>query len=117
MKKTAQYFFTLCFTLMLFASPVLANTIEDKVEALPEFIDKEKFKDMPAESQEKFFEWNERLTEIKAMDKDDLDRSEKRELRREVKDIEKAMKAEAVSGGVYIGGTALIVILLLILLL
>lgn len=117
MKKTAQYFLALCITLVLFVSPTLAGTFNDKVDALPEFIDKEKFKELSADNQEKFFEWNDRLNEIKSVDKSDLTRAEKKELRKEVKDIEKAMKAEAVNGGLYIGGTALIIIILLLILL
>ncbi|MGB3181399.1 MAG: hypothetical protein WBB45_08415 [Cyclobacteriaceae bacterium] len=117
MKKTAQYFLALCITLVLFVSPALAGTYNDKVDALPEFIDKEKFKELPAENQNKFFELNDRLMEIKTIDKGELSRVEKKELRKEVKDIEKAMKAEAVNGGIYIGGTALIIIILLLILL
>ena len=56
-----------------------------------------------------------RLEEINAMDKDDLTRAEKRELRKEVKSIKKSMDT---SGGIYLsaGAVILIVVLLIILL-
>lgn len=56
-----------------------------------------------------------RLAEIKAMDANTLSRKEKRELRKEVKSIEKQLNS---SGGVYlsVGAIILIVVLLIILL-
>jgi hypothetical protein len=57
-----------------------------------------------------------RLQEIKAMDKSDLTRMEKRSLRKEVKGIKKEMKRAA--NGVYLSiGAIIIIILLLILIL
>jgi len=57
-----------------------------------------------------------RLEEIKAMDKSELSRLEKKSLRKEVTSIKKEMKT--MSGGVYLSvGAIIIVILLLILLL
>lgn len=57
-----------------------------------------------------------RLEEIKGMNKSELSGSEKKELRKEVREIKKEMKA--ISGGVYLSvGAIIIVILLLILLL
>lgn len=56
-----------------------------------------------------------RLKEIRDMDRSDMSRSEKKELRKEVKEIKTSMKA--LSGGVYISVGAIIIILLLILLL
>jgi hypothetical protein len=56
-----------------------------------------------------------RLEDIKNMDKSDLARSEKRELRKEVKGIRKEMKT--ISGGVYLSVGAIIIIILLLLLL
>ncbi|MEI9917819.1 MAG: hypothetical protein WDO14_03335 [Bacteroidota bacterium] len=57
-----------------------------------------------------------RLEEIKAMDLDNMPRSEKRKYAKEVKQIQKKMNA--VGGGVYISaGAVLIIILLLILIL
>lgn len=57
-----------------------------------------------------------RLEEIKAVNKEDLSRAEKKELRREVREIKKELAA--VSGGVYLSiGAILLIALLLILLL
>ncbi|WP_107040311.1 hypothetical protein [Brumimicrobium mesophilum] len=67
------------------------------------------------EKEERTSDIESRLIEIKNMDLSDLDRSEKRALRKEVREIE---KTTAVGGGVYIsvGGLLLIIILLIILL-
>lgn len=56
-----------------------------------------------------------RLEEIKAMDLENMPRSERRKYAREVKQIEKRMKA--VGGGVYISAGALILIIVLLILL
>lgn len=57
-----------------------------------------------------------RLEEIKAMDRDKLSKSERKALKREVRDIEKRLAT--VSGGVYLSiGAIILIILLLILLL
>jgi ribosomal protein S9 len=61
-----------------------------------------------------------RLEEIKAMDKSNMTITELKDLRNEVKDIKKEMKAEGggMSGGVYLSiGAIIIVILILILIL
>jgi hypothetical protein len=61
-----------------------------------------------------------RLEEIKAMDLTEKTKSEKKELRAEVKMIKSDLKAENLnsSGGVYISvGAAILIVLLLILLL
>jgi hypothetical protein len=57
-----------------------------------------------------------RLTEIRAMDKSELNASEKKDLRKEVKSINH--KLRDISGGVYVsaGAILLIVILLIVLL-
>jgi hypothetical protein len=56
-----------------------------------------------------------RLYEIKDMDKSQLTRSEKKELRNEVKSIKKEMKAN--SKGIYLSVGAIIIIILLLILL
>jgi hypothetical protein len=56
-----------------------------------------------------------RLEEIKAIDKSTLSKAEKKALRGEVKAIKKEMKA--ISGGVYLSVGAIILIVLLIILL
>ncbi len=60
-----------------------------------------------------------RLNEINEMDMSAMNSSEKNELRKEVRDIQKDLKSEkAPSGGVYISvGGAILIVLLLILLL
>jgi hypothetical protein len=58
-----------------------------------------------------------RLNEIKAMDKSDLSRAERKALRKEVKEIKATMKASG-NGGIYLSvGAVIIIILLLILIL
>ena len=56
-----------------------------------------------------------RLEEIKAMDLENMPRSEKRKYAKEVKQIQKKMNA--LSGGVYISAGALLVVLILLLIL
>jgi hypothetical protein len=56
-----------------------------------------------------------RLNEIKDMDKSSLSRTDKKELRKEVKGIKKEMKA--LKGGVYLSVGAIIIIILLLILL
>jgi hypothetical protein len=56
-----------------------------------------------------------RLEEIKDMDKSDLKRSERKELREEVRTIKKNVKASG--NGLYISSGAIIIILLLIIIL
>lgn len=55
-----------------------------------------------------------RLNEIKDMDKSDLTSSEKRELRREVRDIKKTLRASG-GRGIFISTGAIIIILLVLL--
>ncbi|AXP82816.1 hypothetical protein CJ739_3756 [Mariniflexile rhizosphaerae] len=56
-----------------------------------------------------------RLEEIKALDKSTLSRSERKELRREVRTIKKDLRAAG--NGLYISSGAIIIILLLIIIL
>lgn len=55
-----------------------------------------------------------RVEEIKAMDKDALSRTEKKELRKELKGIKKEMRAAG--NGIYLSVGAIIIILLLLIL-
>jgi hypothetical protein len=55
-----------------------------------------------------------RLKEIKAMDKSDLSRAERKALRKEVKEIKATMKAS--NNGVYLSVGAIIIIILLLIL-
>ncbi|MFN6944157.1 MAG: hypothetical protein ACK4ND_04350 [Cytophagaceae bacterium] len=59
-----------------------------------------------------------RLEEIKAIDKSDLTKEEKKELRKEIKGIKQDLKAQGGGAGIYIsGGALLLAIILLIILL
>lgn len=108
MKKTAITIFA-AFSLLLVPSAVnaqdsdkpLTERLKDKV--MVEKVDRSE--DMEA-----------RLIEIKNMDVSEMDFSEKRELRKEVREIKKS--SSAAGGGVYIsiGGLLLVIILLIILL-
>lgn len=57
-----------------------------------------------------------RLNEIKEMDKSELSRSEKKELRKEVKAIKADLKSSG-NGGIYLSVGAIIIIVLLLILL
>lgn len=68
-------------------------------------------KEVPAEIQLKL----DRLEEIKDIDKSDLSRSEKKELRKEVKEIKADLKSSG--NGLYLSVGAIIIIILLLILL
>ena len=57
-----------------------------------------------------------RLEEINEMDKSDLTREEKRELRQEVQQIDKTLALNGGGGGVYLSVGALIIIILVLIL-
>lgn len=67
--------------------------------------------EVPVEIQAKY----DRLEEIKAMDKSDMTRAEKKELRKEVKAIKADLKSTG--NGVYLSVGAIIIIILLLILL
>lgn len=69
----------------------------------------------PAASEYRAIELRERLEEIASIERSTLSRSEKRLLRREVREIKKELAA--ISGGVYLSVGALILIALLLILL
>jgi hypothetical protein len=69
----------------------------------------------PVEQKEEIQRLQNRLEEIKSIDKSKLSKEEKKALRGEVKQIKKEMKA--ISGGVYLSVGAIILIALLIILL
>lgn len=71
--------------------------------------------EMTAEQAQKAEVMMNRLEEIKAMDKSDMTRTEKKALRKEVKTIKMAMAD--LSGGVYLSVGAIIIIVLLLILL
>lgn len=69
----------------------------------------------PLTAEEAEVMWN-RINEIKDMDKSDLSREERKELRKEVRAIKKEMR-ERDTGGIFISTGAIIIILLLIIIL
>jgi hypothetical protein len=102
--KTARFINSLLVIMLLsVASPTFAAV----AEAAP----------TPTETPEaKIARLSQRIEEIKAMDKSQLSRTERRALKKEVREIRDEVKA--LSGGVYISiGAILVIILLLILLL
>jgi hypothetical protein len=105
MKKLNLFLMVMALSLCVFPSTMFANEKNPvKIEATA--------KEIPAEVQLKL----DRLEEIKDMDKSALSRSEKKELRTEVKEIKADLRATG--NGVYLSvGAIIIVILLLILLL
>jgi hypothetical protein len=103
MKKTVFY---LIIVLLL---SVLPNTVMAS-EKSPIPIDKPTT-EIPAE----FKTMLNRLDEIKEMDKSNLKASERKELRKEVREIKKEIKAKG--GGLYISAGAIIIILLILLIL
>jgi hypothetical protein len=104
MKKLNLFLMVMALSLCVFPSTMFANEKNPvKIEATSK---------VPAEVQLKL----DRLEEIKEMDKSDMSRAEKKELRNEVKEIKADLKATG--NGIYLSvGAIIIVILLLILLL
>jgi hypothetical protein len=106
MKKLSLYVFA---AFMMFA--VIPAQLQAATEPAPTAMAATK----PSES-ELADALNARLVEINEMDKSNLSASEKKELRKEVRDIKSELKA--LKGGVYLSvGAIIIVVLLLILLL
>jgi hypothetical protein len=106
MKITTRLQTVLLVFTMALLSPTLANASNDTIPA-PTKTQMDKI------NADKMIE---RLEEIKSLDKSNLTRVEKKELREEVKGIKKGLKANG--NGVYLSvGAILIIILLLILLL
>lgn len=104
-------FFLLAITLMLAvattlnAAPLNKKSLEEKVMA------------MTAEQKEaRIAEMKLRVEQIKAMDRSQLSKSERKALREELKNMNKEAKAIS-SGGIYISLGALIIIVLLLILL
>lgn len=105
MKKTITYLMIMMFSLSTFAS-VNATGIDPTTTTTTKTTN-----EVPAEVQVLL----NRLEEIKEMDKSELTRAEKRELRKEVRDIKAQVRST--NNGLYISAGAIIIILLLIILL
>ncbi|WP_338360118.1 hypothetical protein [Yeosuana marina] len=103
MKKTVFYL-VIVILLSVFPSTVMAS---EKVPVTAE----KPVTEIPAEVKTML----NRLEEIKDMDKSDLKSSERKELRKEVREIKKALKSSG--RGIYISTGAIIIILLILLLL
>lgn len=104
MKKLNFFLMIMIVSLSVFPTTMLAN---EKNSVAIETTSKE----VPAEIQLKL----DRLEEIKDMDKSDLSRSEKKELRKEVKEIKADLKSSG--NGLYLSVGAIIIIILLLILL
>lgn len=92
---------TILLLLLLAAAPPVMATANGEI--------------IPENKEARAIELQNRLEEIKAIDKNELSRVEKKALRREVKEIKKELAA--VSGGVYLSVGAIILIALLLILL
>ena len=88
-------FIAMCLTMVI---PTFANTLPPVNETPKEQLAKQ---------------INSRLMEIKNMDKTDMTRAEKKELKKEVKEL----RAQAKSNGIYLSVGAIIIIILLLILL
>jgi hypothetical protein len=102
MKKFSLYLMMTVLSLTAFSTTTFA------AEKNPATIET---KEIPAEIQVKL----DRLEEIKEMDKSDLSRVEKKELRKEVREIKADLKASG--NGLYLSVGAIIIIILLLILL
>lgn len=100
--KTARLVRTIIAVLLLTITTPFASSAKENVP-------------LPRHRQQQLEKLEQRLEEIRAMDKKSLSKEEKRALRGEVGQIKKEMKA--LSGGVYISIGALILIALLLILL
>ena len=101
--KKLIYSLVLVFTLAISANTVSAADKNDKAKT-----------EMTAEQKIQLKRITDRVEEIKAMDKSSLSKSERKELRSELKEMKK--QARAMGGGVYLSVGAIIIIILLLIL-
>ncbi|MBD3628389.1 hypothetical protein [Cyclobacterium sp.] len=101
MKKIA-YFLSMLMLLTAIAPAAMAKEKPAEKEPSPE-------------EQARLEQLDERVLEIKAMDFKAMDKDERKEIRNELREINK--EAKALGGGVYISAGALIVILILLIIL
>lgn len=99
--KKLVYALALVFILGFSANPIMAADRKDKVE-------------LTAEQQVQLKRITDRVEEIKGMDKSDLSKSERKALRKELKEMKS--QARAMGGGVYLSVGAIIIIILLLIL-
>ena len=104
MKKPVLLILTLLFTLTFSPVQMLAATSDPVTVSAGNPEDDEKAKALLA-----------RLEQIKAMDKSELTREQKKELRKEVREIKSQLRATG--NGIYLSIGAIIIIILLLILL
>jgi hypothetical protein len=104
MKKATIYLMIYMISVSILPTSVFATEKNPTTSSNPP-------KEVPREVQVMF----DRLKEIKSMNKSDMDRAEKKELRKEVRAINKSLATT--NNGVYISVGALLVIIILILIL
>lgn len=105
--KKLSIIFSLFFALLLATPAIAANEKTNRIEITATPSNKE----VPAEVQLML----DRLEEIKTMDRSNMSRAEKKELRKEVRTIKKTLKATG--NGVYLSVGAIVIIILLLILL
>lgn len=101
--KKIIYSLVLVFTMAISMNTVSAADKNDKVKT-----------EMTAEQKIQLKRITDRVEEIKAMDKSDLSKSERKALRNELKELKQ--EARAMGGGVYLSVGAIIIIILLLIL-
>ena len=99
--KKLIYSFALIFMLGISMNTVSAATTKDNVE-------------MTMEQKAQLEKITNRVEEIKAMDKSNMSKAERKELRKELREMKK--EARAMGGGVYLSVGAIIIIILLLIL-
>lgn len=101
--KKLIYTLVLVFTLAMSADTVSAADRKDKAKT-----------EMTAEQKIQLQRITDRVEEIKAMDKSELSKAERKALKNELKELKQ--EARAMSGGVYLSVGAIIIIILLLIL-
>ena len=100
--KKKIYFLATAIILSLASPAVMANDAKPAKAPLTE------------QQQIKLQNIEQRVQEIKTMDRSDLSRAERKDLRKELQEMKK--EAKALSGGVYLSVGAIIIIILLLIL-
>jgi len=101
--------FILAFVLMIFMHPSLLAQLTASTEPIPSGI--EEYKDS---QEERVRVLSARLLEIRDMDKSKLTSSQRKELKRELRAIERELKHS--NGGIYLSAGSIIIIILLLIL-
>jgi hypothetical protein len=104
MKKRFFYFLaTLLFALCTITANASSDTkaIKEKIEGMSD-----------AQKQERIEEIHQRVEQIKAIDKSQLTKAERKEIKDELKDMNK--EAKLLRGGIYLSIGAIIIIILLL---